>query len=103
MPNKNSILDTVHESAAGLHRIGLVDEVTMREFDALCLPPVPEYHAEDVRRIREACRVSQAVFAAYLHVSKSTVSQWEQGDKKPRGASSKLLDLVERKGLQALA
>ena len=35
-----SILDVVHESAKDLHDAGVMDEVTMREFDALCLPPV---------------------------------------------------------------
>ena len=80
-----------------------MDETTMREFDAMCLPPVKNYTAEDIKRIRTSQRVSQPVFAAYLNVTKSTVAQWEQGDKKPRGPSLKLLDLVERKGLRALA
>jgi putative transcriptional regulator len=34
-----SILASVHETVAGLHRIGVVDKATMREFDALCLAP----------------------------------------------------------------
>ena len=80
-----------------------MDETTMREFDAMCLPPVKEYTAKDIRRVRLSQRVSQPVFAAYLNVTKSTVAQWERGDKKPRGTSLKLLDLVERKGLEALA
>ncbi len=100
---KNSrILDEVLESARGLREAGLIGATTMREFDALCLPPVPDYEARDIKRIRQRCRVSQGVFAAYLHVSKSTVAQWEQGEKTPRGASLKLLDLVERKGLEVL-
>lgn len=104
MKRKTSrILSEVHEAASGLHAAGLVDAVTMREFDALCLPPVPDYSARDIKRIREGCRVSQGVFAAYLHVSRSTVAQWEQGEKSPRGASLKLLDLVDRKGLGVLA
>jgi putative transcriptional regulator len=31
------------------------------------------------------------------------VSQWERGEKRPRGASLKLLTLVAKKGLQAVA
>ncbi|MDP7099001.1 MAG: helix-turn-helix domain-containing protein [Rhodospirillales bacterium] len=54
-------------------------------------------------RIRKSLHVSQPVFAAYLNVTKSTVAHWEQGYKKPRGPSLKLLDLVERKGLEAFA
>jgi putative transcriptional regulator len=30
------------------------------------------------------------------------VKKWEQGVKKPAGASRKLLDIMERKGLEAL-
>jgi putative transcriptional regulator len=75
----------------------------MREFDALCLPPLRAYTPRDVRRIRAAARASQGVFAAYLNVGKTTIAAWEQGTKKPSGAAAKLLDLVERKGLDALA
>lgn len=37
---KSRILDDVHETVSGLHRTGLLDKQTMREFDVLCLPPV---------------------------------------------------------------
>ena len=53
--------------------------------------------------ITAARKVSQPVFARYLNVSKSSVSQWEIGEKKPDGAALNLLDLVRRKGLDALA
>ena len=99
----SKILDAVHETARDLRKAGVMDEVTMREFDALCLPPVKRYTAADIRRMRARLRVSQAVFAAYMNVGKTTVQQWEQGQKKPNGPSLKLLDLVDRKGLKALA
>lgn len=100
---RSRILDTVHETAQGLHDAGLVADMTMREFDALCLEPVPDYSAGDIKAIRERNRVSQGVFAAYLNVGKTTVSQWEQGAKHPRGSSLKLLNIVDRKGLKAVA
>ena len=98
-----SILDAVHDGAKELHDAGLMDDTTLREFDALCLPPVKQYSAEQIRRIRTKVRASQAVFAAYLNISKSTVQKWEQGAKKPNGPSLKLLNLVEQKGLEVLA
>ena len=102
--SKNSgILKTVHEGAKGLRAIGAIDNMTMKEFDALCLPPVKRYTPAEIKRIRRRQRVSQPVFAAYLNVTKSTVTQWEQGEKTPRGTALKLLQLVERKGLAALA
>jgi putative transcriptional regulator len=86
-----------------LHDAGHITDVTMREFDAICLPPLREFKASDVRRIRNATHASQSVFAAYLNVGKTTVAGWEQGTKKPSGPAAKLLDIVERKGLDALA
>lgn len=97
------ILKNVHKSATRLHDAGFMDDVTMREFDALCLSPCPQYTADDVLRIRTKTRASQSVFAAFLNVGKTTVAAWEQGTKKPSGPASKLLDIVDRKGLDALA
>lgn len=97
-----SILNVVHESAKELHDAGLMDGVTLREFDALCLPPVRVFNAAEIRHIRIKVKASQGVFAAYLNTSKSTVQKWEQGVKKPNGPSLKLLNLVADKGLEAL-
>ncbi len=98
-----SILEVVHDSAKELHEAGLMPDVTLREFDALCLPPVKEYTATQIKRIRVRNHASQGVFAAYLNTSISTVQKWEQGKKKPNGPSLKLLNLVADKGLEVLA
>lgn len=102
----SAILAEVHEAAQDLHQAGAIDALTMRRFDALCLPPVKHYKAADVRRIRKQANVSQAVFAAVLNVGTPTVAAWERdrskGGKEPSGPALKLLDLVERKGLLAL-
>lgn len=97
-----SILEVVHQGAKDLHDAGLLNEVTMREFDALCLPPIKTYSAAQIKRIRLKSKTSQGVFAAYLNTSKSTVQKWEQGAKKPNGPSLKLLNLVEEKGIGVL-
>ncbi len=97
------ILKNVHSSARRLHDAGYMNDLTMREFDALCLPPCPQFTPQHVRRIREKSHASQSVFAAFLNVGKTTVAAWEQGTKKPGGAAAKLLELVERKGLDVLA
>ncbi len=98
-----SILDVVHETAQDLHEAGAMNEITLREFDALCLPPIKQYIATQIKRIRTQNKASQGVFAAYLNTSKSTVQKWEQGAKKPNGPSLKLLNLVAEKGLEILA
>ena len=98
-----SILKTVHETAKGLQKAGTMDVMTMREFDALCLPQVKIYTPTQIKRLRTRYKASQAVFAAYLNTSPSTVQKWEQGQKKPNGPSLKLLNLVDVHGLEALA
>jgi putative transcriptional regulator len=99
----SSILEAMHETAKDLTSAGVMDVQTLREFDVLCLPEVEVYDAANIKQIREKARVSQAVFAAYLNTSPSTVKQWEQGGKRPRGTSLKLLNLVAHKGLEALS
>jgi len=76
--------------------------VTLREFDALRFPPIKVYSAAQIKRLRQRSEASQAVFAACLNTSASTVQKWEQGQKRPNGPSLKLLDLVDRKGLEAM-
>ncbi len=93
----------VHDSAKDLHEAGAMKETILREFDALCLPPVKEFTAVQIKRIRTKNKASQAVFAAYLNTGKSTVQKWEQGQKKPNVPSLKLLNLVDVHGLEALA
>lgn len=96
------ILGVVHDTVKGLKKSGLVDAKTMREFDVLCLPPVKIYNATQIKRLRVKNKASQAVFAAYLNLSLSTVQKWERGQKKPNGPSLKLLNIVDQKGIDAL-
>jgi putative transcriptional regulator len=75
----------------------------MKEFDAICLTAVEPLSPDRIRAIRLRENASQAVFARHLNVTTGLVSQWERGEKRPRGASLKLLTLVDKKGLQAVA
>ena len=103
--NGKNISEVVHESVSDLHEIGLVDEVTMREFDAQCLPEVKQYTAAQIKTIRQANKLSQAVFAKYLNTSVETVKKWEargSAAKRPNGAALKLLSIVEQYGLSVL-
>jgi putative transcriptional regulator len=100
---KSDALAAVHETAAGLAEAGVMAKQTMKAFDELCLTPVEELSPLQIRQIRLRERASQAVFARYLNVTTGLVSQWERGEKRPRGASLKLLTLVAKRGLQAVA
>ena len=100
---KSDALAAAHETALGLTEAGVMAKRTMRVFDDLCLTPVEDMTPEEIREIRMRENASQAVFARYLNVTTSLVSQWERGEKRPRGASLKLLTLVAKNGLGAVA
>jgi putative transcriptional regulator len=92
----------IHETAAGLHRIGLMGP-PCGAFDASCLTAVEPLSAKEIVAIRKRAGVSQGVFARYLNVKPKLVSEWERGAKRPSGPSLKLLSIVKTKGLEAIA
>ena len=98
----SKILEAVHETALDLHAAGFIDKRRMQDYDVLCLEPIPAYSSTRIRALRDRHRLSQAVLAAVLNTSLSTVRQWEIGEKHPSGPSLKLLDILDRKGLEAL-
>ena len=100
---KSEALAAVHETAVGLTESGVMAKCTMRAFDEMCLTPVVEMSPEAIRELRIRENASQAAFARYLNVTTSLVSQWERVEKRPRGASLKLLTLVAKNGLGAVA
>ncbi|MBS7350440.1 MAG: transcriptional regulator [Comamonas sp.] len=99
---KSSILETVHATAQDLHNLGFINQHKMRKYDALCIDPIPDYDSEKIRSLRERYQISQTVLAALLNTSASAVRQWELGNKYPGGPSKKLLNLLDRKGIEAL-
>lgn len=99
---QSRILQEVHETARGLHTAGVFSDMTMRNFDAVCLRPVHALTPQDIRKLRKRAHVSQAVFAACLNTSLSTVQKWEIGKNRPTGVALKLLNLIEQKGLEAV-
>ena len=93
----------IHEMMGALHEVGAIDKQTMRGFDETCLTPVSPMPPERIRALREREHLSQPVFALYLNVSKNLVSDWERGVKKPGGPALRLLTVVEKNGIQAIA
>ena len=98
---RSEIAGAIHEMMSGAHDAGVVSRATLRTFDETCLVPAPMLAGDEIRAIRE--RVSQPVFAAYLNVSRNLVSDWERGIKRPGGPALRLLSIIQRKGLQAVA
>jgi putative transcriptional regulator len=103
MRYKSKIKEAIHQTASDLYEIGFIDKQTMRRFDESCLTPIHKFTAREIRKLREREEVSQTIFALYLNVPKDSISQWERGEKHPSGPSLKLLSLVEKNGLGAIA
>ncbi|RVG73448.1 helix-turn-helix domain-containing protein [Sinorhizobium meliloti] len=100
---KSEAMAAIHETMEGLFEAGAIDKQTMREFDDACLTAVESMTPEEIRAIREREHISQPVFARYLNVSKGLVSDWERGVKKPGGPALRLLTVVQKRGLAAIA
>jgi len=99
---RKSIVDSITNTVQDLNKSGLVDDITMKNIENLCIPEVQDYSPQKIVSIRKNLSLSQAALASIFNISPSTVQKWEQGNKKPAGASKKLLDIIERKGLDAL-
>ena len=100
---RSEAMAAVHETMEALHKVDAVDKQTMRRFDDACLTPVQPLSAKQIKALRVREHVSQTVFANYLNVTPNLVSKWERGEKRPSGPALKLLALVEKHGIAAVA
>ena len=89
MPSK--LIESLRGDLRSLEKAGAINKVTMRHFDAICPPPVREFSAVEIKRLRERLKFSQPVFAHLLHTTASPVRKWEQGKTRPAGPTLKLL------------
>ncbi len=99
---RKSIAASITKTAEDLKKNGLIDNITMKNIKNLCLPDIQDYTPEQIISIRTNLKLSQSALASVFNISPSTVQKWEQGKKKPTGASKKLLNLVETKGLETV-
>ena len=97
---KKRLLFEAHEMAKSLHKVGAMDAITMRQFDALCLPEIHELSAAKIKKLRKETGMSQPIFANVINVSTATVKQWERGERKPSGAALKLLFVIKKNGIE---
>lgn len=94
-------------TAEDMHRTGILDEatyakITMRHFGVNDEARIEPLTGDDIRAMRERARMSQAVFARYLNLTAGYVSQLERGTRRPTGAALALLNVIRRKGIEAI-
>ncbi|MCK5537391.1 MAG: type II toxin-antitoxin system MqsA family antitoxin [Thiomargarita sp.] len=99
---RKSIAESITNTVKDLNKTGLVDEITMKNIQKLCLLEIKEYSPEKIASLRKKFKLSQAALASIFNINLSTVKKWEQGSRKPTGASRKLLDIIDKKGLDVL-
>ena len=97
------------ETARDMHKSGLMtkaarDKITMRHLGVSDIPAsvTATISGKDIRAMREQANLSQAVFARFLNVTPGYVSQLERGDKRPLGSTLVLLNVIRRKGIDAI-
>jgi len=101
------ISETSLETADEMRRIGITEvetrrKITLRQLGKNALPNVKPIRAEEIRRVREREHISQAVLARYLNLTVGFIASLERGTKQPKGPALVLLNVIRRKGLEAI-
>ena len=99
-----ALLETAKDMKdAGVLGKATYEKITMRHLSLKDKNKLVEpLTGKDIRMIREQARLSQAVFARYLNLTAGYVSQLERGSKRPIGAALVLLNVIQRKGIEAI-
>jgi putative transcriptional regulator len=95
------------ETARDMHASGLItkaahDKITLRHMGDIPAPASVKFTGPEIKALREQAHLSQAVFARYLNLTVGYVSQLERGAKRPSGPALVLLDVIRRKGIEAI-
>lgn len=95
------------ETTRAFHRAGVTSDadlgkVTVRVLGRQGMPTTPDVSPDDIRTLREQNRLSQGVLAAYLGVTVGYLSRLERGEAAPSRPVARLLDIIRRKGIEAI-
>lgn len=103
----NRVVEAILEMADDQLRSGLIDKaehekITIRHMGSRGLGLSMPISGEEVRIMREQAHMSQAAFARVLNLTVGYVSQLERGVRKPTGPALSLLNIIRRKGVEAI-
>ena len=95
------------ETADDMRRVRVIDalthaKVTLRHLGNKADVVTEPISGPEIRKLREDAHLSQAVFARYLNLTVGYVSQLERGAKRPSGPALVLLNVIRRKGIEAI-
>jgi putative transcriptional regulator len=88
-------------------RSGLIDQaehekITIRHMGSRGVGLSRSMSGEEIRLMREQAHMSQSAFARVLNLTVGYVSQLERGVRKPTGPALSLLNIIRRKGVEAI-
>jgi putative transcriptional regulator len=103
----SKVSEAILEMAGDQLQTGLIDKadherITVRLLGAKPLPTARPLSSKEIRKIREKANLSQAAFARYLNLTTGYISQLERGAKQPKGPALALLNVIRRKGFEAI-
>ncbi len=95
------------EIADDMHRLGIMNadtyrQITLRHLGSEPLVSAKPITGDEIRTLREREHLSQAVLARHLNLTAGYISQLERGTKQPKGPALALLNVIRRKGLEAI-
>jgi putative transcriptional regulator len=101
------VSEAILEMAGDQYQSGLMDRATHEKITVRLLGPKPLSTArpikgKEIQKIRESANLSQAAFARYLNLTPGYISQLERGTKQPKGSALVLLNVIRRKGFEAI-
>lgn len=88
--------------AQDLHRGGAIDDKRLLEYKHMCLEDVPAYSSAKIKTLRKRNKLNQEQLAWILNADVATVKQWELGARRPSRPYLKLLQVLDRKGVEGL-
>ena len=103
----SKVSEAILEMAGDQYRSGLMDnatheKITARLIGAQAIPTARPISAKEIRNLRARANMSQAAFALSLNLSAGYISQLERGTKQPKGPALALLNVIRRKGFEAI-
>ena len=102
-----SLTRTILSTAKDMYAGGVMSKrthqkITLRHLGGAAQPAAKPLTGKQMRALRDRENISQAVLAHHLHVTVGYVSQLERDEKRPTGPTLVLLNVIQRRGLEAI-
>jgi putative transcriptional regulator len=103
----SNLTEALLETAEDMHSAGLVGDEVYEKITVRHLGPDAPLTAapitpEEIRGVRERAHLSQAALAKYTNLTPGYISQLERGTKQAKGPALAILNVIRRKGIEAL-